>query len=324
MQNFKFIRSDITDPQFNIASEEYLLKHTDGYYVYLWQNSPSVIVGSNQNTLLEVNLKKAEELGVKTVRRLTGGGAVYHDLGNICYTIIAPYAENVNAFRIFSEPLIAFLQTLGITAEFSGRNDVLIDGKKISGTAQVVYKDKVLHHGTILFDTDLTVLGELLTANKLKTESKGVKSVKSRVTNVKNYLKTDTSVNEFFNALCAFFSENLKEYKFTNKDNLEINNLVNEKYSTYEWNIGYSPKGKTRFDGRFSFGTLTLTFDLIDGFIDNAEIFGDYFAKGDIKPLAEKLNGKTFTKTDFEKALEGVEDIIDGASSKEIANKIFN
>ncbi len=323
MQNFKFICSDITDPQFNIASEEYLLKHTDGYYVYLWQNSPSVIVGSNQNTLLEVNLKKADELSVKTVRRLTGGGAVYHDLGNICYTIIAPYAENVNAFRVFSEPLITFLQTLGITAEFSGRNDVLIDGKKISGTAQVVYKDRVLHHGTILFDTDLTVLGELLTANKLKTESKGVKSVKSRVTNVKDYLKTDTSVKEFFNALCSFFSENLEEYKFTDKDNLEINNLVNEKYSTYEWNIGYSPKGNTRFDARFSFGTLTLTFDLIDGKISSAEIFGDFFTKGDIKTITTKLNGKAFIKADFENAFENVDNVIVNAKKEEILKAIF-
>lgn len=324
MQNFKFISSKITDAQFNIASEEYLLKRTDGFYFYLWQNSPSVIVGSNQNTLLEVNVQKAQEKCVKIVRRLTGGGAVYHDLGNVCYTIIAPYEKEENAFRFLSAPLISFLKTLGVTAEFSGRNDILIDGKKISGTAQVIYKDRVLHHGTILFDTDLNALSEVLTANKLKTESKGVKSVKARVTNVKDYLKTDMNVEEFFNALCSFFSNNLEEYKFTSNDLDEINKLVKEKYSTYEWNIGYSPKGKSRFDGRFIFGTLTLTFDLVDGLIDNAEIFGDYFAKGDIKPIAENLNGKTFTETDFEEALQGIENVIDGASAREIANKIFN
>lgn len=323
MTNFKFIRSNITNPYFNIASEEYLLKNTDGYYVYLWRNDKSVIVGNNQNTLLEVNLKKAQEKKVKTVRRLTGGGTVFHDLNNICYTVIAPYEKDKSNFSTFAEPLVNFLKGLGLNATFSGRNDVLIGEKKVSGNAQVVYKNRLLHHGTVLFDTDLSVLNEVLIPNALKTQSKGVKSVKARVTNIKDHLKSKITIDEFFDKLCKFFGENLPTYQFTNEDLDKINILVENKYSTYEWNIGYSPKGNTRFDARLSFGTLTLTFDLIDGFINNAEIFGDFFTKGDIKTITDKLNGKTFTKEDFENALQGIEDIILGANLNEILNAIF-
>ena len=324
MKEFYFISSNINDPYFNLASEEYLLKHLNGYYVYLWINSPAVIIGNNQNTLLEVNLKTAEEKNIKIVRRLTGGGAVYHDSNNICYTVIAPFSKEENNYVKFTKPVIEFLNSLGIKAEFSGRNDICIDGKKISGNAQVVYKDRILHHGTLLFDTDLSVLSDVLVENKLKTESKGVKSIRARVTNIKNHLATPISCKEFFNLLCDYMKGNYPVYSFTKEDINNIDTLAKEKYSTYEWNIGYSPKGNNRFDGRFDFGTLTITFDLVDGIIQNAEIFGDYFSTKNVNELICKLNGKRFIKEEALKTLDLIGEYIPNANAKDIVEKLFS
>ncbi|MBR5900236.1 MAG: lipoate--protein ligase, partial [Clostridia bacterium] len=288
---FKFIRSDITDPQFNIASEEYLLKQTNGFYVYLWRNSPAVIIGKNQNTLLEVNLGFANHKGIKVVRRLTGGGAVYHDLNNVCYTVIAPYNAELNGYIEFTRPVIEFLNSLGVKAEFSGRNDICIGDKKISGNAQVVYKDRIMHHGTILFDTDLSVLDGVLVENKLKIQSKGIKSNRARVTNVKKHLTQPITSEQFFNCLCEHLKKDLPSYSFTDTDIEKINYLVKTKFSTYEWNIGSSPIGTNKFDARFDFGTLSLIFDLDKGLIKNAQIFGDYFALDGLDRFITNLNG---------------------------------
>ncbi len=320
---FKFIRSDITDPQFNIASEEYLLKHTDGFYIYLWRNAPAVIIGNNQNTLLEVNLGFANQKGVKVVRRLTGGGAVYHDLNNVCYTVIAPFNAEQNNYIAFTKPVIEFLNSLGVNAEFSGRNDICVDGKKISGNAQVVYKDRIMHHGTLLFDTDLSVLDGVLIPNKLKTQSKGIKSNRARVTNIRKHLPQDITCEQFYNRLCEHMCNNMPTYAFTEQDITTINALVKEKYSTYEWNVGKSPVGSNRFDGRFSFGTLTLTFDLKDGLIANAQLFGDFFGGDGLNEFIAKLNGTKFTKEDVMLALSGIEKHITDANATEILEKLF-
>lgn len=323
MENFKFIYSNITEPQFNIASEEYLLKQKGGYYVYVWRNSPAVIIGSNQNTLLEVNVKKAEELDIKIVRRQTGGGAVYHDLNNVCFTVIAPFNNNQNNYFYFTEPVIKYLNSLGVKANFSGRNDICIGDKKISGNAQVIYKDRIMHHGTLLFDSDLSVLSSVLTPNKLKTLSKGIKSNRARVDNIKNHLPKGFTTNKFVSGLCEFLKKDLEEYTFSDSDVKAINSLVREKYGTYDWNIGYSPKGSNRLDARLSFGTLTLTFDLVNGKIENAEIFGDYFSIGNPNEFIKNLNGKRFDKDEFKEALSGIEHHIQNSTAKEIANELF-
>ncbi len=322
MENVKFIISNITEPYFNIASEEYLLKQTAGYYIYLWRNDKAVIVGNNQNTLLEVNLNKADEKGVKVVRRLTGGGAVYHDVNNICYTIIAPYLEEENSYKKFTKPVIEYLNSLGVKAEFSGRNDICVDNKKISGNAQVVYKDRIMHHGTLLFDTNLNELEGLLIQNKIKVESKGIKSVRARVVNVREYLPNLTTEN-FLNGLIQNFESKYEKYAFTKEDVEKIQKLVEDKYSTYEWNIGASIKGNNRIDLKFKFGILTITFDLIDGIIKNCEIFGDFFSNQSLLEFGKNLNGKRFLKEDLLGAFNGIENYINGASKEEIVNEIF-
>lgn len=323
MENFLFITHDNHNAYFNLASEEYLLKHKDGFYAYLWVNEPAVIVGVNQNTLQEVNIGYTEENGIKIVRRQTGGGAVYHDYGNICYTLIAPYNPNENNYLKFTAPVIEYLNSIGVKAEFSGRNDITVDGKKISGNAQTVYGNRIMHHGTILFKTDMDALTGALKPNKLKMESKGIKSVRARVTNVYENLPVKMTAEEFLEGLRNHFKSVMECYLFTEGDIAEINSLVDKKYSTYEWNIGGSPKGKNLFESRFSFGTLSISFDTEKGVITNAEIFGDFFSMGDVGELSAKLNGVKYKKSEVEKALLGIENYIKGASAGDIANAMF-
>ncbi len=324
MKDYLFIFGKNTNPYFNLASEEFLLKHTDKNVIYIWQNEPSVIVGVNQNALAEINFDYVNKNGVKVVRRQTGGGAVYHDLGNVCFTIVAPFDNEINHYAEFCSPVIEYLKTLGITAEFSGRNDLLVDGQKISGTAQTVYKNRILFHGTLLFSSDFSALEGALKPNKLKIQSKGIKSVRARVTNISKHLSSPMTVNDFFYGLKAFFEKKYPTYEFSSEDIEKINALEREKYSTYEWNIGYSPNAQNKIDMAFSFGIMTVCFDLKNGLIENAKIYGDFFARGDIQSFSERLNGKKFTLEDITLAFNGIETVITGAKDTEIAEKMVN
>ncbi len=323
MEKYYFVNGISTDAYFNIASEEYLLKQKKGFYVYVWQNAPAVIVGVNQNAIQEVNLGYAENGGIKVVRRITGGGAVYHDLNNICYTVIAPYNKDEDTFKRFSLPVIEYLKSLGVIATFSGRNDILVDGKKISGTAETVYKDRIMHHGTILFESDYVTIEKVLTPSQLKIESKGIKSVKSRVTGVKEYLKSPLSILEFKSGLCSFLKKEFEEYSFSQEDLTVINTLKEKKYSTFGWNIGYSPKGAKKIEERFSFGTISFNFDIVSGLIENMQILGDFFSKKDVKEFENKLNGTAWERSALIKAFSGVEEYIVNANGEEIVNKLF-
>jgi lipoate-protein ligase A len=324
MVNYKFLTHDVTSPQFNLASEEYLLKHTNGYYFYLWRNSPAVIVGVNQNAFEEVNLDYVTKNNVSVIRRLTGGGAVYHDLNNICYTVIAPYDKDKNSFKEFCTPVINYLATLGIKAEFSGRNDIIVDGKKIAGNAQTVYNGRVMHHGTILFSTDLNAVTGALNPNPFKMQSKGIKSVRSRVENVVNLLTEKTTIEEFFAGLKKAFSNGLESIEFTTQDINEINRLVKEKYSTFEWNMGRSPKGNLHFTKKFDFGVLTLDVDTLKGVIANPVITGDFFSKKPITEFADSLVGLPFEKSALAKVFVSLGDYIDGANGLEVLSQLIN
>lgn len=323
MDKFLFLTHDFTDPYFNIASEEYLLKRRTENFIYLWINAPAVIVGVNQNALAEVNLDYTEKSGIKVVRRLTGGGAVYHDLNNLCYTVIAPFDENADNYAKFTAPVIEYLNSLGVKAEFSGRNDITVDGKKISGNAQTIAGGRIMHHGTLLFDTDMTALGHALKPNKLKTESKGIKSVRARVTNIKDYLQY-TDIKEFKKGLSEYFFKSCEEYRLTDFDIAEINKLVAEKYSRYEWNIGRSPKGKNLFEYKFPFGIFSFSFDTENGKIKNADISGDFFSAKDVKVFANSLNGVKFNKEEVKAAFSTVGDFVNGADANEIVDKLFS
>ncbi|MBQ7340253.1 MAG: lipoate--protein ligase [Clostridia bacterium] len=323
MEKYYFLTHEKTDPYFNLASEEYLLTKKDEYFIYIWQNDNSVILGVNQDAVKEVNLEYTEKNGVKVARRLTGGGAVYHDLNNVCYTIIAPFNEEENNYVKFTKPVIEYLKELGVNAEFSGRNDITIDGKKISGNAQKIYKDRILHHGTLLFDSNMNALTKALKENKLKIESKGIKSIRARVTNIKEHLKEPITIGEFISGLKDYLKKDLEEYKFTEIDLREINKLKEQKYSTFEWNVGSSPKGKITFIEKFDFGILSLNFDLTKGRIENAKINGDFFTVKDIEEFEKSLNGVELKRENLLEAFSQIVEYIPNANPIEIVEKLL-
>ena len=324
MSDFLFITHDNHDPYFNLASEEYLLRHKDGYYIYLWVNSPAVIVGINQITIEEVILGYTEDRGIKVVRRQTGGGAVYHDLDNVCYTVIAPYDESADNYRKFTAPVIEYLNSLGVKAEFSGRNDITVEGKKISGNAQTVVGNRIMHHGTLLFHTDMSVLASALKPNKLKMESKGIKSVRARVGNIYDFLPEKTSAAEFLKGLSAYFKKSCEEYVLSEEDIAAINALVQEKYSKYEWNVGRSPKAENTFEARFDFGTFRMDFDTVDGLMKNVRITGDFFSLKPTEELESKLEGIKFCKAEFADATKNLSEYIVKGDGASLTERVFS
>lgn len=323
MDKFLFLTHENHDAYFNLASEEYLLKVKGGYFFYLWRNAPSVIIGVNQNAFSEVNFSYTHSHGIKVVRRMTGGGAVYHDLENINYTVIAPHDETVDNYKKFTAPVIEYLRTLGVNAEFSGRNDITVDGKKISGNAQTVYDGRIMHHGTLLFNTDMSVLSDALKPNKLKIESKGIKSVRARVTNIYDCLPVKMSADEFLRGLCEFFKKDKEEYVLTEKDIEAIEKLKNEKYSKYEWNVGRSPVGKNKVERRFPFGTVAVNFDTENGVIKNTAITGDFFSLLPIYGLEKRLDGVRFNKESLSDALKPAGRFIKGADGELLVDMII-
>ncbi len=283
-----------TDPRFNLALEERLLKEAREEIFMLWQNKSSVIVGRNQNTAAEVDTEKSRALGVEIVRRETGGGSVYHDLGNLNYSFISNDSNSFLDFQRFATPVLETLKKLGVPAELSGRNDLLIDGKKFSGNAQRVYKNRLLHHGTLLFDTDLSVLSTLLTVDPDKIHSKGISSVKSRVTNILPYLSEIITIDTFAKLItdCVLCTIDGAEISPLTEDEISAaKQLKIDKYDTWEWNFGFAPPYNFHKKSRFPIGTIEVFLDVRDGSIINAKIYGDFFGTGDIADLEQNLVG---------------------------------
>lgn len=301
----RYIISENTDAYFNLASEEYLLRHTDEDIFYLWRNDNAIIVGTNQNTISEINVDYVKEKNIKVVRRLTGGGAVYHDLGNINYTFIENSKKSFNDFRGFCEPITKALNEMGVQAEFSGRNDMTIDGKKFSGTAQCKYKNRVMHHGTLLFSSKKADISGALKPRDIKFTGKSVKSVASRITNISEHLSEKMDVIEFRNRIMRSVAGGLDYITTFSQEEIEkITNLRDEKYSTWAWNYGQSPRFSMVREGRFLGGTLEVTLEVKRGIIEDLRIYGDFFGTGDIKELEAALRGVQHNAEAITNALE--------------------
>jgi len=252
-------------------------------------------VGKNQNTLSEINYAYVKENNIPVVRRLSGGGAVFHDLGNLNFTFIYSNDSNsFNNFRKFTAPIIDVLNEMGIKAEFSGRNDLTIEGRKFSGNAQYNYKNKVLHHGTLLFSSNMADLSAALNVKPSKFEDKAVKSLTSRVTNISEHLKTPLTITEFKEIIMHYIignSGNNILYKFTDNDVKIIDSMVAQKYATWQWNYGSSPKYTFRNEKRFSGGTVEIMADIDKGIIQNMKIYGDFFGMLDVNDIEKALTG---------------------------------
>jgi len=306
-----YIYNKITNPYFNLATEEYILKEFKDECFMLWRNEPSIIVGKNQNTLAEINLDYVKEHNIPVVRRLSGGGAVFHDLGNVNFTFIVNDDLNgFSDFRRFTQPIIDVLKKLSINAEFSGRNDITIDGKKISGNAQYYYKNRILHHGTLLVSSNMTDLSAALKVRPMKFEDKGVKSVSKRVTNINEHLKEPIGIEEFINLIMNDIRERTGGsglYEFTDEDIKNIEKLKNEKYSTWEWNFGMSPDYNLKNEKKFLGGTLEVDLNVSDGIIKDIKIYGDFFGKKDVKEIEDILKGVRHSESDVREALSFVD-----------------
>lgn len=303
----------ITDPRINLAIEEYALKNLDINETYLlfYINKPSIIIGKNQNTIEEVNQDYVEQNDITVVRRLSGGGAVYHDLGNLNFSFITKDdGDSFHNFKKFTEPVVKALGKLGIQAELSGRNDIMAEGKKISGNAMFATRGRMFSHGTLLFNSEMDHIVSALKVKKEKIESKGIKSVRSRVGNIADFLKEPMTIEEFRSFILQNIFEGdseVPEYVLSDEDWEKIHKLSEERYQKWEWNYGKSPKFNVQASRRFPVGSIDIRLEVNKGKIENCKIYGDFFGVGDVADLEQKLIGVRYDKEAVSAVLEDVD-----------------
>ena len=289
------IVSPNTDPYFNLASEEYLLKFKSQEIFLLYKNMPSIVVGKHQNTLAEINLPFVQEHEIPVARRISGGGTVFHDLGNLNFAFITNEKEGelVN-YRKATAPVIEAMRQMGLELQLGKRNELLLNGLKISGTASHVYKHRVLHHGTLLFSSEMENLTAALKTGGNKFSDRAVKSVRSKVTNIQKHLPEIMDLEEFqtrlFEAICSDLEEGFL-YPYSEADLQEIGNLTKSKFSTWEWNFGYSPKYHFTRGLDLDSGRVDLHMNVEKGVIGEVKIEGDFNYEKGIHHLEEMVTG---------------------------------
>ncbi len=304
----------ITDPQINLAIEEYALRHLDPNETYLlfYINEPSIIIGKNQNTIEEINTSYVEENKIHVVRRLSGGGAVYHDEGNLNFSFITKDdGESFHNFKKFTEPVVQALHKLGVKAEMSGRNDLIAeDGRKISGNAQFSTRGRMFSHGTLLFNSEIDSVVSALKVKKDKIESKGIKSIRSRVANISEYLNEKITIQQFRELLLHHIFGEIEEiptYDLTEEDWNKIYEISKKRYQNWDWNYGKSPKFNYQHSHRFPVGQIDIRLEVQKGVIENCKIYGDFFGVGDVEEVEALLIGTRYEKEGLERALENID-----------------
>ncbi len=311
----RFVHNEgITDPTINLAIEEYILTYLSAEeepYLLFYINEPSIIIGKNQNTIEEINAPYVEEHGIHVVRRLSGGGAVYHDLGNLNYSFITKNDPAVfNNYKTFTEPVIRALQGLGVPAELTGRNDIQAGSRKISGNAQFASRGRMFSHGTLLFDSNMDEVVNALRVNPMKIESKGVKSVRSRVANITEFLDGPMTIEAFKQAIidAIYAGQPVREYKLSAADWERIRQISEERYRSWDWNYGRSPRCNMTRTQRFEgVGIIDARLQIEEGAMQEVTFFGDFFGAGDVQELAELLTGVPYRRDAIEAALADVD-----------------
>lgn len=324
------IHNKSTNPYYNLALEEYILTTKQNMsFLLLWQNNNTVVIGNNQNAWEEVNMDFIEKNKVSVVRRTTGGGAVYHDMGNVNFSFITELNET-DGFTIndFTRPVIRALSDMGAAAMADGRNDITIDGLKISGNAQRIYKNRILHHGTLLFDPDTEKLAAALKVRPEKFTSKSTKSVKSRVGSIKPFLNSPMDVDEFILRLKASISADVpsEEYALTPADVEAVTKLAREKYADPQWTFRAVQPLDIRCSAKFDGGIIDVMLGVKDKYITDCRIFGDFMATADVSPLEEALVGAEFSPKGIEKAMAHLplKNILGDITAGELIQCIFN
>ncbi|MFS0723787.1 lipoate--protein ligase [Paenibacillus sp. 1P07SE] len=303
------------DPAVNLALEEYVLRRLpmeDGGYLLFYVNEPSIIIGKNQNTIEEIHAEHVEAQGIHVVRRLSGGGAVYHDLGNLNYSILTPDDGNsFHNFAKFVQPVIEALGKLGVDAALTGRNDIQVGERKISGNAQYVSKGRMYTHGTLLFDSDMEQIVSALKVKPMKIESKGTKSIRSRVANISEFLEAPMTIEAFKQRLLAELfhcdPEEVPVYPLSEEQWAEVHQLADERYRSWDWNYGLSPKSNIAHAVKFPSGIIDVRMQVEDGLLTDIRLFGDYFGAHDVTELEAQLKGVRYEETALREALSGVD-----------------
>lgn len=298
----RYIINHCHDPFYNLALDEYALKHIDigEDYFILWQNDPCVIIGKNQNALAQINSSFIDQQKIKVARRVSGGGAVYHDLGNLNFTFIHNVKDPSKIdFKNYVDPIVKALQSMDINAVAAGRNDILVDDLKISGNAQRLQKNRLMHHGTLLFDVDIDVMSQALTVNNDKFRSKAATSVKSRVVNIKSLLKQPMTVEQFQEKLHYYLSNDSKDEEIilTPQQIQDIKKLAEQRFSTWQWVYGESPLFNYQNQQRFTCGSIEVYAMVERGCIQSIRFLGDYLGVGDVCELENALQGIPYEKT---------------------------
>lgn len=328
-----YVINNSDDPFFNHAAEEYLMDNFNDEIFMLWINRPAILIGRNQNTMSEINYEYAKENDITVVRRLSGGGTVYNDYGNMLYTFITYRGDNEgqvkNGFEKFAAPVIDALQSLGVNAIFTGRNDITIEDKKFSGNAQYFTKEKLLHHGTLLYDCDMSKLSLALKSKPIKFVDKAVKSVGSRVTNIADHMNKKMSLSEFRDYLKDYVIkvhgiENI--YEFSSEDIVKINEIADKRFRTWEWNYGKSPEYQFQYSAKYKSGVVEYNVNVEDGLIKAISLNGDFFGEKDIHDIEEKLVGIRYDMEDIELALKDVsiDPYIKGLEKVQLIEGIMN
>jgi len=302
----------ITDARANLALEEYILRNVEGddSFLLFYVNAPSIIIGRHQNTIEEVNSDFVRERGITVVRRISGGGAVYHDLGNLNFSFLTPYSpDRFNRYAEFTRPVIEVLRELGVPAELTGRNDIVAEGRKISGNAQFVSRGRMFSHGTLLLDSELDTVAAALNVKPGKIESKGHKSVRSRVANISEFLSEPLDVHGLRERIVEriFGSRSaVPMLELTEADLLAVDELKRTKYDTWEWNYGESPAFNVQRVKRFTMGEIDVRIQVERGWIRGLKIFGDFMSRGDIGEVESRLRDIRYTREDLERVIAGI------------------
>ena len=325
----RYLKNPQTDPYYNMAFDEYCLENLplDEPVFYLWQNRPAVIVGMNQEINTEVNLDYLEKNGIALVRRVTGGGAVYHDLGNLNYTIVGRSEDLERDYPEYAGLMMKALQKLGVPATLSGRNDILVKGKKVSGFAKRVCRNRLMVHGTLMFDVDLDKLTHVLNPSATKLQSKGIASVRSRVANLREYLPEIADIQSFSQRLEEILSCRYAdtEYKFSDEELAHIQKLTEEKFATWEWNYGRSPKATLTHSARLACGTVEVHLTLKENRIASCRFGGDFLGNHPASEVENALQGVVYEANAIRECLSQMEisHYFDGVAADDLVMLMF-